>query len=279
MLENFIFENHLGQRFEGLANGVYLNTNELRDYSWDYDVINNRISRFYRQPKQRKLPLFVCCRTVAEAVEVKNRLLDLADVDVGAMLPGKVYVGDYYTTGFITASKKSDYRITGRYCAIELTLTSSDPTWSRESTYVFAGSAGTGVGGQVDQSGIDYPYDYAYDYSVSSTSRQVVGGSVLGSKFRWRVYGPAEDPAIIINDHVYQVFGTIRAGETLVVDSLAKTIVLSTASGAKVNWFNNRSRESYVFEPIPAGQSDILYNGSFAFDLTVIEERSEPRWT
>lgn len=276
MLENFIFENHLGQRFDGLANGVYLNANELRDYSWSYDIINNRISRFYRQPTQRKLPLLVCCRTTAEAVEVKNRLLELAEADVGAMLPGKVYVGDYYTTGFITASKKSNYRITGRYCSIELTLTSSDPIWSRESTYVFGGPGG--IPGQ-PQVGIDYPFDYAFDYSVSSNSRQIVGGSVIGSKFRWRVYGPAEDPAITVNDHIYQVFGTIRAGETLVVDSLAKTITLSTASGAKVNWFNNRSRENYIFEPLPAGQSDILYNGSFAFDLTVIEERSEPKWT
>lgn len=278
MLENFIFENHLGQRFEGLANGVYLNTNELRDYSWSYDVINNRISRFYRQPTQRKLPLLVSCRNAEEAAAVKNQILELAEADVAAMLPGRVYVGDYYTTGYITASKKSDYRITGRYCAIELTLTSSDPTWSRESTYVFSGSAGTGVGGQA-QNGLDYPHDYAYDYSVSSTARQIVGDSVLGSKFRLRIYGPAEDPAIIVNDHIYQVIGTIRAGETLVVDSLAKTITLSTATGAKANWFNNRSRESYIFEPIPAGQSDIQYNGSFAFDLTTIEERSEPRWT
>ena len=82
-----------------------------------------------------------------------------------------------------------------------------------------------------------------------------------------------------MSDHIYQVFGTIRAGETLVVDSLAKTIMLSTVSGTRVNWFNNRNRENYIFEPIPAGQSNILYNGSFAFDLTVIEERSEPKWT
>ena len=46
MLENFVYENHLGQRFVGLENGVYLNENELRDYAWEYDVINNRISRF-----------------------------------------------------------------------------------------------------------------------------------------------------------------------------------------------------------------------------------------
>lgn len=275
MLENFIFENHLGQRFDGLANGIYLNTNELRDYSWSYDVINNRISRFYRQPTERKLPLLVSCRTVEQAASVKNRLLELAEADIDAMQPGKFYVGDYYTTGFITQSKKSDYRITGRYCAIELTLTSAEPAWSRETTHVFGGAKDLD---QTDRSGIDYPYDYAFDYSVSSTSRQIVCDSVRGNKFRMRIYGEALNPSVIIGGHVYKVNGTIRAGESLVIDSLAKTITLNTASGTKVNWFNNRSREDYIFEPIPAGLNNILYNGAFTFDLTIIEERSEPKW-
>ena len=275
MLENFIFENHLGQRFDGLANGVYLNSNELRDYSWDYDVINNRISRFYRSPTQRKIPLLVSRKTKAAAAEVKNRLLELAEADIDAMLPGKIYVGDYYTTGYITSSKKSAYRITGRYCEIELELTSAESAWSRESTHVFGGTQDTV---QADRSGIDYPFDYKYDYSVTTTSRQIVCDTVKSNKFKWRIYGEATNPAIIVNGHVYKVNGMVKAGETLVVDSLTKTITLTTVSGTKLNWFNNRSREAYIFEPIPAGQSNILYNGSFKFDLIIIEERSEPKW-
>jgi hypothetical protein len=275
MLENFIFENHLGQRFDGLANGVYLNANELRDYSWEYDVINNRISRFYRSPVQRKLPLLISCKTSAEAVTVKNRLLELAEADIDAMLPGKIYVGEYYTTGYITASKKSQYRITGRYCEIELTLTSAEPSWSRESTHVFGGSQDTV---RVDRSGVDFPFDYPHDYSVSTTSRQILCDAIRSNKFKLRIYGEAVNPTVIINGHVYKVNGTIRAGEVLVIDSLNKTITLTTASGTKINWFNNRSREAYIFEPIPPGLSTVLYNGAFQFDLIIIEERSEPKW-
>lgn len=276
MLENFIFENHLGQRFEGLENGVYLNTNELRDYSWDYDVINNRISRFYRSPGERKLPLLVCCSTTEEAAEVKNRLLELAEADIDAMQPGKFYVGEYYTTGFITGSKKSNYRITGRYCAIEITLTSADPAWSRETTHVFGNFENPD---QTSMRGTDYPYDYPFDYSVSSTTRQILCDSVRGNNFRLRVYGPALDPSIIVNEHTYKVNGAVQAGEVLVVDSLAKTITLITkASGQRLNWFSHRSRENYIFEPIPAGLNNVLYSGDFAFDLTIIEKRSEPKW-
>ena len=137
MLDNFIYENHLGQRFVGLDNGVYLNYNDLRDYAWNYDTINSRISRFYRPITDRKLPLVIMCDSEAEAVEVKNRLLELAEADVEAKIPGKIFVGDCYTNGYITASTKSEYLITKRYCKIELKLTSDDPAWYLEETFVF----------------------------------------------------------------------------------------------------------------------------------------------
>ena len=275
MLENFIFENHLGRRFVGLDNGVYLNANELRDYSWDYDVINNRISRFYRSVSSRKLPLLVSCSTTEKANEVRNRLLELAEADIDAALPGKIYVGDYYTTGFITASKKTDYRTHGRFCKVDLTLTSPDPSWSREDVYVF-GSSDSGA--TASRSGFDFPFDYKYDYSINTTSRQVVCNTIKPNKFKLRIYGEATDPAVMINDHAYKVNGRIRAGETLLIDSLNKTITLTTATGSKINWFANRDRHDYIFEPIPPGVNNVIYNGSFKFDLIVIEERSEPRW-
>lgn len=137
MLDKFIFANHLDQLFDGLSNGVYLNYSELRDYSWDYDTINNRISRFYMGTKDRKIPLVVKCNSDEEAVAVMNRLHELAEADIVAKIPGKIYVGDYYTMGYITASKKSDYLIKKRLCNIELTLTSDDPAWYREKTYTF----------------------------------------------------------------------------------------------------------------------------------------------
>lgn len=274
MLENFIYENHLGQRFVGLEHGVYLNSNELRNYSWSYDVINNRISRFYRQVKPRKLPLVVCCSTKEEANEARNRLMEITEADIEAIQPGTIYTGDYYITGFITESKKSDYRIHGRTCKIDLVLT-SQTAWSREIVHVFGS---TDEGAAASRSGFDFPFDYAYDYSVSTASRQVVNDTIKSSNFKLKIYGEATDPAVMINGHAYKVNGMIRAGESLLIDSLNKTIILTTASGSKVNWFNNRDRHDYIFEPIPPGVNNVIYNGSFKFDLTIIEERSEPKW-
>lgn len=276
MLENFVFENHLGQRFSGLENGVYLNYNDLRDYSWSHENINGRISRFYRPVTNRKLPLVVRCSTDAEAIAVKNRLYELAEADIEAKLPGRIYVGEYYTNGFITSSTKSDYLITPQYTKIDLTLVSDDPAWYREQTYPFV----MGVEGSIDVGGgIDYPHDYAYDYGLALDGRKIVCDSVGGNAFRLLIYGPITDPSVVISGHVYAIKGTINSGETLLIDSLAKTITLTTATGGKINWFDKRAREEYIFEPIPAGQNTVSWLGTFGFDLTVIEKRSEPRWT
>ena len=94
MLDNFVYENHLGQRFVGLENGVYLNHSNLRDYAWSCDTMNNRISRFYRSITERTLPLVFVGKSGDEATAVKNRLAELAETDIEAMIPGKIFVGD-----------------------------------------------------------------------------------------------------------------------------------------------------------------------------------------
>ncbi len=275
MLEKFIFENHLGQRFEGLPNGVYLNYNDLRDYSWSYDVNNNRISRFFMETRSRKLPLVVYCKSDAEAVAVKNRLHELAESDIEAKIPGKVFVGDFYTSGYITASAKSEYLINKRLCYIELTLTSDDPMWYREQTHVFVKDKENTIG----IGGTDYLYDYPYDYAVSMKGWKIVCNSVGSSAFKLLIYGEAVNPSIDIGGHIYTINGEVRKGETLLIDGVNKKITLTTATGKQINWFDKRGRQNYIFEPIPSGQNSVGWLGNFGFDLTVIEKRSEPRWT
>ncbi len=279
MLDNFIYENHTGRRFVGLENNVFLNYNDLRDYTWSYDTINSRISRFYRPITTRSIPLVVACQTDAEAVTVKNRIMEIAEADVDTKLAGKVYVGDYYTKGFITASKKSEYLASKRVCKIGLTLTSDDPSWYKETKYVFktGGDNKIGFGG-----GTDYPYDYPYDYALSTAGRRIVCDSVGGNAFKIIIYGNngLANPSITIGGHVYAVDNIhVGAGETLTIDSLEKTITWTRTSGANINVFDKRNRDYYIFEQIPSGVNTVSWSGTFDFDLTVIEKRSEPKWT
>ena len=277
MREKFVYVDHLGRKFDGLENGVYLNYNDLRDYAWHYDTINNRISRFYRSITKRNIPLVVVCGSAAEAITVKNRLFDLAEADIRARMPGRIYIGDYYTLGYITSSTKADYLITKQYCTITLQLTSENPAWYSEHTHGFM--PGSNDIGDSISGGTDYPYDYPYDYALSMSGRRITCDTIADNAFRLRIYGSAVNPTITVGGHVYTVNGTIGEGESLLIDSTTKTIILTTASGQNINWFDKRGRDYYIFQPIPPGQHTVSWTGTFGFDLTVIEERSEPRWT
>jgi hypothetical protein len=273
LLDKFIYENHFGQRFD--EDCVYLNYSDLRDYSWNYNTMNGRISGFFRSITGRKLPLVIVGKNGDEATEIKNRLFEIAEADVVANIPGKVYSGEYYTHGFITASAKSKYLINRRFCKIDLTLTSDDPAWYREKTQSFI----PGVISSVQGGGTDYPYDYKFDFEASIAAQNLYSDSLISSAFRLRIFGVAENPSITIGGHIYSVNGSIGAGESLLIDSLRKTITLTKADGTKVNWLDKRNRDSYIFEEIPSGNNTVTWNETFGFDLTVIEKRSEPRWT
>ena len=275
MLDSFIYEDHHGRRLVGRDNGVYLNYSDLRNYSWEYDIINNKISRFYRPVTQRKLPLLVKCDSEENALAVLNRIQELAETDIEARLPGKIWINGYYTNGYITGSSKSDYLITKRMCKLELTLTSDDPAWYSEKSFYFSA---TGEEETVVE-GADYPYDYAYDFGTTLQGRTIVADAGFGDNaFRLKIYGVAVNPSVVIAGRTYAVNGTVGAGESLLIDSVDKTITLTRATGAIINWFDARSRNNYIFQPIPKGQNTVGWSGNFAFDLTVIEKRSEPKW-
>ena len=273
LLDKFIYVNHLGQRFDEEC--VYLNYSDLRDYLWSFDTLNSRISRFYRSTTERKLPLVIVGKTGDEATAIKNRLFEIAEADIVAMIPGKIYSGEYYTQGYITGSAKSKYLINKRFCKLDLTLTSDDPAWYREHLHRFFPTPATAAG-----EGRDFPFDYSYDYKTKvRTTRNIECDSISGNAFKIVVYGEVTNPSIKIGNHEYSINGTVGTGESLLIDGLAKKITLTSQSGQQLNWFDRRNRNKYIFESIPNGVNNVSWDGSFGFDLTVIEKRSEPRWT
>ena len=211
MPDIFIYENHLGQRFDGSANGVYLNQSDLRDYGWDYSTINGKITRFYRGIMERSLPLVVHGSTADEAVAVKNRLHEIAEVDIVEAIPGKIFIGDYYTMGYIKASTKANYARLRKHAKITLTLLSDDPAWYRDETHSFF----SGSGSVAPVEGMGYPYDYPYDYAGSTSARTIKCDSVGSNAFKLRIYGPAVNPSVSIGGHIYAINGTLAAKESL----------------------------------------------------------------
>ena len=63
------------------------------------------------------------------------------------------------------------------------------------------------------------------------------------------------------------------------MDSAQQTVTKYMTSGIKVNAFNNRNFADSVFRPIQTGRQEVSWNGRFDFDLILLEERSEPKWS
>lgn len=124
----------------------------------------------------------------------------------------------------------------------------------------------------------DYPLGYAYDYASLRSMMQLVNDNFTASDFRLIIHGAVQNPAVIIGGHTYLLNTTIEAGDYVTIDSQRKTITLTKSDGSTENLFSSRNRNSYIFEKISVGESQILLSGEFAIELILLEERSEPKW-
>ena len=131
---------------------------------------------------------------------------------------------------------------------------------------------------------LDYPHDYQYDYQKTSYTESVTPSVLTPSDVHLVIYGPAVNPYVIVGGNRYQVNVTVPSGGYVIVDGRDKTINLTLADGTVQNVFSSGVRGggagdgTYIFEKIPAGTSEVTYDGSFGFDLGWYEEEGEPPW-
>lgn len=274
MLEQLKYKNHLNEVFEFGKDGIFVNTSDLHDYSWTVTKKNNRISSLDRAVETRKLPVVIICKSEEKGIAARNKLLEIAEKDVLALQHGKVIIGDYYFRCFITQSVKKNYLTSKRMVEITLTLTSDFPYWVKESTFVFSKPTNTGAGGY-----LDYRFDHPFDYYSTTNNKTMTSTGFVGANFRMIIYGECRNPAVYIGGYKYQVNCDVAKNEYLTIDSVAKTVILTRNDGTQVNVFKYRCDDSYIFEKIPAGKQSVTWEGDFGFDVTVLEERSEPLWT
>lgn len=132
---------------------------------------------------------------------------------------------------------------------------------------------------------LDYPHNYEYDFQATSSTGNITPSVLTPSDVYLAVFGPAVNPYVIVGGNRYQVNVTVPSGGYLVVDGRDKTIQLTLADGTVQNVFSSGVRGggagggSYIFERIPAGTSEVTYDGSFGFDLGWYEEEGEPPWS
>ncbi len=271
MLERLKYKNHINEVIDFGLYGVYVNTNALRDYEWKVTSRGNRISALNYAVQSRRLPVIIMCSTEEEGIAIRNRLFETFEKDVLALQHGRIIIGDYYFKCYVTKSTKSDYIRSKRHMTLTLTLTSDFPYWVSESTKSF------GVSGEHSE-GLDYPFDFAFDYFTDVINTELNNTNFVASNFKMIIYGACSNPAINIAGHTYQVNCDVEANEYLTIDSTTKKIFVTKNDGTIINHFNNRNKQSYIFEKIPAGKNAVIWDGEFGFDMILMEERSEPKW-
>ena len=276
MLEKIIYRNHSGEEIRSAEGGIYVNENDLRDHEWSHLESSGKIVEFYRGIVKKTIPLIVIADSDAEGVRIKNELLSIAEKDVISVKPGKIIIGGFYMTGYITESKKSKYLYSNQYTEYNLKFVSDNPFWITESTKSFTTAGSTKSGYEF----LDYPYDYDYDYAPDFYPPEVINiDHYADCKFLLKIYGPAIEPAVTINGIERKVYVTLEEGQYLLIDARDKTVKRILIDGTALDAFDNRKKAGKsIFTPMIPGLNQITWNHSFRFDLTIFKERSEPEW-
>lgn len=258
--------------FEGPLYGETLTG--LRGRAWDYSLASRGLTGVTRKTRETNVTV-----RIHDSPATLDLLCRLADADMAAGTPGTLIAdGEWETRAWIPKSEPQT--ITPTMVETQLTVVLLDGVWRRETTTHHDPRTDAG-------SGLDYPHDYPHDYGGMSILDTVANTSGMPQPIRLTIFGSCVNPYVIIGPNRYEVDATIPAGSRLEIDGTAdaRTVIMISDTGLRTNLFakamrgTGRGSGTYIFEPLPPGTSTISWAGGFEFDLTAIEERSEPPWT
>ena len=119
---------------------------------------------------------------------------------------------------------------------------------------------------------------YDFDYDLEEMIEVIENDCIDKANFELTFYGPAQNPSVMVGDHVYELLTELEEGEYATVNSLTKKILQYDMYGNVENIFHLRSRDSYIFEKIPEGTTTISRDKNLKVDITLFDERGEPEW-
>ena len=266
------------------GNQYVLNTNgslvkSANFHAWEWGAIGTelqygmRVSNFKREPATYTAVLVVY-GPYTKRKAFLDALHEDFENDVRNKTPGRIVWSDWYIDGYVTKSTTAPDTAHTR-TDNEIEIFCPYPFWIREQYKRFY--RGDPLN---DPDDFDYPYDYPYEYLMPiRTSARWLTKFPFSSEFLMTIYGAATNPKVTINGYPYQVNVTLDAGEYLIIDSRHNTITQYLTNGQTLNIFDLRDKANSVFEPIPGGTLTLTWSGAFGYDITLFNERSEPRWS
>lgn len=262
-----------------LNRGNYLvSAHDLRNYAWEPSITNRpsglggRVT--FAKPVQTK-KLTIGIRGGSSFADNAKALMALTEPDILNNTPGRLYLGTTYLICYLAvASDIGYYSRRGNWVSKELTILVPEPFWRSETTYRFL--MGAAEAGEASKR---YTHREPYRYIASTSSSLISNAHYAPSAMIITIYDAAVNPSITIGGNIYQVNATIGNTQRMVIDQLSRTIVAISPSGAVTNLFDYRNKENDIFAPIQPGTHNIIFDGTFNFDVVIVEQRSEPIWT
>lgn len=277
MLEKMYYYNHKGEMLHFGSAGLYVNENDLRDFSKKYTSKNGRITAFNKGIVEKSIPIIIKADK-PEATELKNKITEFAELDIAALQPGKIMINGYYLQGYLYESVKHNYLVDTTYLECKLKFVTDYPFWIKETNFQYLPEIPISGGGSVLTRNIMFP-EFPFDFYPAKGEETLENPSFMDSNFIMTIYGFVENPQITIAGHPYRVECTVYEGERLVIDSLAHTVKKIGRLGEITNLYNARDKSYSVFKKIPPGTNTFQWSGGFGVDITLFEERSEPKWS
>lgn len=252
----------------------------LTENKWSYSTISGvnglgRVKRFFKDTQEADLTLSIMTETAEEFNEVMYRIHRIFDRDIRQLKPGRLWWNGFYKEVFAVETSNDDFEELFEAVERSVKFISVYPYWVRKQTFQYLDLSESVGSLDYDDSVLDYD---DFDYDLEELIEVIENDCIDKANFEIVFYGPAQNPSVTIGEHDYELLTDLEAGEYAVVNSLTKKITQYDEYGTPENIFHLRSRESYIFEPIPEGVTTVSRDKSQKVDITIFDERGEPEW-
>lgn len=268
---DIVYESSTGAAIQ-LNAGIYVGKpNALFSREWDYEIGYRALATASRGARKVSFNAFFADMAQADAFR------RCADMDMQKGTPGTIHVNGWFQRCFVVASEVDG--IGDNFFVTKLTLVLLDGVWRRGTTTAFVP-----VQGSAGYEFLDLPHDLPYDLGATPPLSYAINPGYSDCPAKFVVYGPAVNPSVRLAGNLYKVDVTVPEGGYMDVDPLRRTVTVVAADGTAMDAFSKAHRGSgvgsgeYIFERVPVGTSEISWNNSFGFDLTLYEEEGEPAW-
>lgn len=272
-MHTLVYQNHKGKDIDLLHGDLHvLNIDDL--FASQYEPVNQSgcIYSFSADIKRINLKLEID----GQWKSTIDELIDITTQDIRFCKKGRlIFDGHQYLPCYITTTGLQNVYFKGVYVDCEIEVITDQPYWISEKLYSYYRTEGTSVATK------RYPHSYPYQYGAIRGIGEIYNLQFYPAHYRMVIYGPVINPSIIIGDINYQVWTTLSSNEFLVIDYTGehtRTIIQYHRDGTTSNCFNKRNKESNIFAKISTGKNKVIWSGDFSFDISLINERTVPKW-